>query len=115
MHLVIDDKRSPDHVDIIARNFTAGVLCLAFIGVTELSLDHDLGSEEEVSVVNSPLNETFLTNGLSVLRWLAKNRNKRPYKINLISMNPVGLQNMKHELASLGYSHVTDNTYILEE
>ena len=55
-----------------------------------LFLDHDLGGEEMV--------ESGPGTGYEVACWLEENPSKKPNRIYLHSLNPVGRQNMKDAL-----------------
>jgi len=55
-----------------------------------LFLDHDLGGEEMV--------ESGPGTGYEVACWLEENPSKKPNRIYLHSLNPVGRQNMKRAL-----------------
>jgi len=80
---MIDDLKT-FHADVIARTYEAGIACLKHLPITELYLDHDLGGK--------------LT-GLDIL----KTGVQLPDKIRLITMNPVGRENMKNWLTANGY------------
>lgn len=88
MWLLIDDCRDLG-VDVIARTPEAGKRMLALGGWECLCLDHDLGSTES---------ET----GYDLLKW-ALEWKFVPQKVQLVTSNPVGRQNMRTALEAAGY------------
>ena len=95
-HLLIDDIRNLDDMDLIARTYNAGVSCLIMLSVTHLYLDHDLGEDQT---------------GYDILKFMADHvlyckgfKNIMPSFIQLVTANPVGKENMKNLLISEGYS-----------
>lgn len=94
LHLLIDDCRNLDDMDLIARTYSVGISCLIMLSVTHLYLDHDLGEEKT---------------GYDILKFMADYsilgfKHKMPGFIQLVTSNPVGKENMKNLLISEGYS-----------
>ena len=86
LSLLIDDQRNLG-ANIIARTVEAGFIILRRLKIERLYLDHDLGERKT---------------GLDVLR-MAKNNCCLPPNIQLVTMNPVGRNNMADFLLSIGY------------
>lgn len=88
--LLVDDVRDSMGCDIVARNAEAAkelIFCLR--GKLDcIIFDHDLGEGE---------------NGFNVLKWALEN-NLCPNKIQLVTNNPVGRQNMENILRDYDYS-----------
>lgn len=99
MWLIVDDMRELGG-DVIARNAKAARTLLGGVGYAfeGICLDHDLGEKET---------------GYDVLMW-ALEADVLPAKVQLVSMNPAGLDRMKHALLDAGYVQ-EENTYIHKE
>ncbi len=88
MELLIDDVRDLG-CDLIARNYGAGVSVLLNISIDFLYLDHDLGPGKT---------------GYDVLNFIFQDDIRIfPKVIFLVTMNPVGRDNMKRALEANGY------------
>lgn len=100
MIVLIDDMKTPNDIkfDIIARNFAAGMLIMESGAVTELYLDHDLGEGTGT--------------GYNILQ-ICKAKKILPHKIHLITMNPVGMINMRKLLQDCDY--VTSDNYLFRK
>lgn len=85
-HLLIDDVRT-FQMDCIARTIEQGEDCLAGFPVTHLYIDHDLGEEES---------------GYDLIKWAIK-EGLCPHNVQIVSMNPVGRDNIANALHSAGY------------
>lgn len=86
MDLLIDDMRTIN-VDVIARNYDAGLRMLALGGWDCAVFDHDLGEVRTgYDLMNSALDRGWL-----------------PNKIELVTSNPVGRANMERALFANGY------------
>lgn len=81
MWLLIDDVRDLK-CDVIARTAEAGKKLLAVGGWECVCFDHDLGEKET---------------GYDVLCWALEN-NLLPSKVQLVTSNPVGRENMRRAL-----------------
>lgn len=92
MKVLIDDIRNIDGVkfDIIARTFPAGMLVMESGAVTELYLDHDLGTDNGGT-------------GYDILQ-ICKTKKLLPETIRLITMNPVGMKRMRDLLKDCNYT-----------
>lgn len=92
MWIIIDDKRDLN-CDIIARNAKAGKEVLRrFVGQIEcLCLDHDMGERE-------------LT-GYDVAKW-AIDEGFLPNKVQLVTSNPVGRENIANLLIANDYKRL---------
>ena len=86
MWLLIDDLRDLN-TEAIARTPEAGKKLLTLGGWECLCLDHDLATEES---------------GYDVLVW-ALERDLAPVRVQLVTSNPVGRNNMRAALESAGY------------
>lgn len=88
MWLLIDDERSLG-CDVIARNAKAAYSIMDRTGYVfdGLCIDHDLGEGDT---------------GYDILQW-AINRGVLPKKVQIVTMNPVGRQNMARALLAAGY------------
>lgn len=86
MWLLIDDERTLD-VDVIARTPEAGRRLLALGEWECLCMDHDLGYEES---------------GYDIIKWAAQNH-LLPMRVQLVTNNPVGRENIGALLRSCGY------------
>mgnify|MGYP003439180954 FL=1 len=96
--LLIDDTRdetSPEvsrRVDLIARNYWAGIDALVVMGPWDLLfLDHDLNSFE---------NDREYT-GYNIVNFLEDNPHFMPKDVQIVSSNPVGRQRMGVVLSKL--------------
>lgn len=94
MWLLIDDMRSLPGVEVIARTPKAARKMLSLGGWTNVIFDHDLGYLDE----ESKIAET----GYDILKWAIEER-LLPDKIELITSNPVGRENMAAALVADGY------------
>lgn len=88
MWLLIDDCRDLN-ADVIARTSEAGKRMLALGGWECVCFDHDLGMQSAES-------------GYDVLVW-ALEEQFLPSKVQLVTSNPVGRQNMRQALEAHGY------------
>jgi len=90
MLLLIDDFRNLPDYDLIARNAIAGKHILqAMKGlITEVHIDHDLSSGFE--------------NGYNVIQY-ALDKKCLPDDVTIVSMNPVGANNIASILLKAGY------------
>jgi hypothetical protein len=81
--LLIDDVRTIEAVDIIARNYFSGIEMLKSYVWEELLLDHDLASYDETGKEYT---------GYDVMCWIEQNLpiEKIPKTIRCVSANPVG-------------------------
>ena len=93
LHLLIDDAKNLGTMDVIARTYQEGVDALSTLPVTHLYLDHDLGEDKS---------------GYDLINWAIEN-GKVPPNVQIVSMNPVGRQNIERALISAGY--VNTRTY----
>ena len=90
MWLLIDDERNLN-TEVVARTVEAARVILATNIPWEcICFDHDLGSE---------------MSGYDVLNWALSTNNLRTRKIQLVTSNPVGRQNMMNLLEDNGYTH----------
>lgn len=92
--LWLDDVRPPpDDTWIVTRTARGAIALLRAGGIDELSLDHDLGSDDPGA------------NGKAVLNWIEQEmhvRGRRPPKdIRVHSMNPVGRHSMSYIIARI--------------
>lgn len=90
MILLIDDFRDLT-ADRVARTFDDGIIALQECVWDYLLLDHDLGDEE------------VRKTGYGIVCWLEQNPQWRPKRIQLVTVNPVGRQNMVLALITMGY------------
>jgi hypothetical protein len=97
MQLLIDDIRNID-CDAIARNPKAAKELLKCNCWKNVIFDHDLGTSE---------------NGYDLMKWMFE-MNIHPEKIQLITMNPVGRDNMIAILEESGYSSKDRTTFTKE-
>lgn len=90
MHvLAIDDIRNFADADFICRTADSGIEALLNKDWDFLYIDHDLGEEKS---------------GYDVLVEVSEIRqHPLPKKINIVSMNPVGLEKIGALLKNLGY------------
>lgn len=94
MWLLIDDMRNLN-ADVIARTPEAGKKMLALGGWDGLLLDHDLGEGES---------------GASILNW-AISGDFVPPKVMLVTINPVGADNMARALYAAGYESANNRSF----
>lgn len=92
MKLLIDDMRSSKGFDITARTATVGKQILLKLAgsIGELHIDHDLGCKE---------------NGCDIVRW-ALEIGCLPDAVTIVSMNPVGANNIASILLANGYNTI---------
>ena len=86
MWLLIDDERNLN-TEVVARTAAAGRKLLALGDWECVCFDHDLGDTES---------------GYDVLVWGIKN-DFIPSRVQLVTSNPVGRQNMRNALEAAGY------------
>ena len=90
MWLLIDDERNLN-TEVVARTVEAArVVLQTDIQWERICFDHDLGSE---------------MSGYDVLNWALSTNNLRTRKVQLVTSNPVGRQNMMNLLEDNGYTH----------
>lgn len=89
--LVIDDERTIEGADHIAKDYDSGIKALKTMGPWDLLyLDHDYKPEH----ASSPL-DNHPDNGTAICKWLAKNQEYLPrIEINIVSTNPIGVIRM---------------------
>lgn len=94
IHLIIDDMRTLN-CDVVVRTAAAGKLLLHAIheNIECLYIDHDLGFDENGVEMN----------GYDIIKWAIKNR-CLPDKIQIVSQNPVGRNNIGSILLHAGYT-----------
>jgi len=88
MWLIIDDKRELK-CDVIARTARAGIALLESNEWECVCLDHDLGDANSMT-------------GYDVCKW-ALDSKCLPFKVQLVTSNPVGRNNMANLLRDAGY------------
>ena len=100
MWLLIDDMRDLN-CDIIARNAKVGKEALInWAGRIEcLCLDHDLGEE---------------TSGYDIAKW-AIDEEIMPNRVQLVTSNPVGRDNIANLLINNGYKELDYANFIIEK
>lgn len=105
MWLLVDDKRSLETVDIIARNSIAAMEILLGMGgrLTGLVLDYDLGETEKVGGKGRRTREIT---GYDVLMFAIVNE-VLPLTVQIITENPVGRQRLHNGL-------VNDAKYVIK-
>lgn len=86
MWLLIDDERNLN-TEAVARTAEAGRKLLAAGGWECVCFDHDLGGQES---------------GYDVLAW-GLERGHIPGRVQIVTANPVGRQNMRAALEAAGY------------
>lgn len=96
MWLLIDDERNLN-TEAIARTAQAGRKLLAAGGWDCVCFDHDLGETES---------------GYDVLSWALKAK-LLPSRVQLVTSNPVGRQNMRAALEAAGYSSRDGINFVL--
>ena len=85
--LCIDDRRSIINANYVARTYDDGIEQLTNYGPWDiLFLDHDLGCKGT---------------GYDILCYLENHKDLLPNKVELITMNPVGRENMVRVLRKL--------------
>ena len=105
MWLLVDDKRSLETVDIIARNSIAAMEILLGMGprLTGLVLDYDLGETEKVGGKGRRTREIT---GYDVLMFAIVNE-VLPLTVQIITDNPVGKKRLHNGL-------VNDAKYVIK-
>lgn len=99
MWLAIDDVRNP-FVDVIVRTPEAAKIVLKEMEFEVLLLDHDLGHQVET--------------GYDLVKWAYKNDVELPPRVQIISSNPVGRDNIFEFLKnSCGYRSFQGRNYDL--
>lgn len=94
MWLLVDDKRELN-CDVTARTYEAGKLLLDTCPWECLCIDHDLGTE---------------LNGYNLIVWALAN-DKLPNKVQIVTSNPVGADNIRAALKNAGYDGVDRINY----
>ena len=95
--LLVDDVRDLRVTDLIARNYKGAIQVLTAIKVDVMYLDHDLGPGKT---------------GYDLLNFMfAKNIRIKPKQIILVTMNPVGRENMIRAILNSGYEHIGQQIY----
>lgn len=89
IHVLIDDVRDLPGMDIICRTPEAGMLVCKNLIDWHLYLDHDLGLNKD--------------SGYDVLYALLYIYKKYPNKVQIVSSNPVGVDNIIALLKNVGY------------
>jgi hypothetical protein len=96
MNLLIDDCKTFPDMDIIARNYKAGIEVLRTGIVTVLHLDFDLGEEKTgADILKAGFFEVVI-----------------PNDVRLISLNPSGLEEMKAILRDNGFINKTNRNFV---
>lgn len=86
--LAIDDCRELSYANVLCRTFEYGIMALNLMGPWDtLILDHDLGGT---------------ATGYDIVKWLNNNLDKYPTHIEIITGNPVGLDNIGYALEASG-------------
>jgi len=100
MEILVDDIRTFG-VDIIARNYSAAQKVVLGCGteIDVLWLDHDLGEEKT---------------GYDLIQWMMQIQYK-PRKVRIVSLNPVGRENITKCLKANSYTLTWDGWFILAE
>ena len=89
LHVLIDDIRNIQGMDIICRNASSGIrTCYYFNNISHLYIDHDLGDETR--------------SGYDVIIELLK-CGYCPNNVQIVSSNPVGVKNIAAALIDYGY------------
>lgn len=102
LHLLIDDIRNVGE-DVFARTPDIGKAMLMRFPVTHLYIDHDLGLDAEGNEYE---------NGYKVITW-ALETGCLPARVQIVSSNPVGRQNIESALINEGY--VRQGSYWVNE
>ena len=90
--LLIDDIRNIS-ADIVARDYFEGIKALEDNPPFEiLYLDHDLASFDDAGKEKT---------GYDIMCWLEEHPEKLPKKIEIVSSNPVGRQNIQRVIDKL--------------
>jgi len=87
MWLLVDDCRNLS-CDVIARTYEAGKVLLASVNWNGLCIDHDLGEKQT---------------GYDLINWALENY-RLPSKVQIVSANPVGRENIERTLKNRGYT-----------
>lgn len=90
MWLIIDDVRDLG-CDVIARTAAAGKRMLASGPWDVLCIDHDLG-------------DVGAETGYDVIKWAIDNGIPLPSRIQIVSANPTGCENIAFLLKAAGYT-----------
>ena len=100
LHVLIDDTRNLLNMDIICRTSSAAKGVLTYFGedIEWLYLDHDLGEEVD---------------GYQIAKWAQQNE-CLPSKIQLVTSNPVGRENIAALLVGAGYKCTQGINFIKE-
>ena len=94
--LLVDDFRDMA-ADIIARNYSSAIKVLINIPIDKLILDHDIGSDK---------------NGYDILNFIFRPDIRiYPKEVVLITMNPVGRENMTRALENNNYKKYGGNSF----
>jgi hypothetical protein len=96
MWLLIDDIRDLN-CDVIARNPVIGKELLAMRQWKCLCIDHDLGTKET---------------GYDIMKWAVKH-NVVPEKVQIVSSNPVGKENIGRLLKDNGYTSIDNVNFCI--
>lgn len=83
-HLLIDDIRDLDGMDVISRTGVVGMRLLEECVVTHLYLDNDLG-------------EDVPREGIDILKW-ARDNDYVPPNVYIVSANPIARKRMEDVL-----------------
>jgi len=95
--LLVDDVRDLRVTDLIARTYKGAVQVLTALSVNVLYLDHDLGPGKT---------------GYDLLNFIFDPKIRiKPKQIILVTMNPVGRQNMIRAILNNGYEHMGQQIY----
>jgi hypothetical protein len=89
--LLIDDLRVMT-VHRTARTYDDGIVALQNGPWDVLYLDHDLGEEKT---------------GYDITNWLEQNPAYQPEAVVLVTMNPVGRENIARALVAMGYIRIS--------
>lgn len=88
MHLLIDDIRDLQGMDIICRTADAGIKAVKQLSPSHLYIDHDLGADS--------------INGYQLIVKLLEAK-KCPTHVQIVSSNPVGVKNIGAALIDAGF------------
>lgn len=86
--ILIDDERNLE-ADKVCRTYDEGILALQSQYWDLLLLDHDLGDTDPKKT------------GYGIMCWLEANPDKKPGRIQLVTMNVVGRLNMNMVIKNL--------------
>jgi len=96
--LLVDDVRDFGVTDLIARTYKGAVLALTALSVDVMYLDHDLGQGQKT--------------GYDLLNFIFDPKIRiKPKQIILVTMNPVGRENMIRAMLNNGYEHIGQQIY----